>query len=109
MFGIPPRSVGLLLVVFTHTALTEYLLTMSGVGHNVILSCRSSVGSCSDVTWGHNTPSDSVANVVVMAGRFYMDSYCDLHIDNITQADVGRYWCSGNSYDFHSLSIITGK
>ncbi|KAK0133464.1 Bile salt-activated lipase [Merluccius polli] len=106
MFGIPPRSIGLLLVVFTHTALTETHLTMSGVGHNVILSCRSWVGSCSDVTWGHQTPSVSVA-VVLKAGRLYMDSYCALHVDNITQADVGRYWCSGNVYDIHHLSIIT--
>ncbi|KAK0133347.1 hypothetical protein N1851_031144 [Merluccius polli] len=104
MFGIPPRSIWLLLVVFTHTALTD-LLTMSGVGHNVILPCRSSVGSCSDVTWHHNIQHRIV--VVVKAGRFHMDSYCALHVDNITQADVGRYWCGENTYDIHYLSIIT--
>ncbi|KAK0133345.1 hypothetical protein N1851_031142 [Merluccius polli] len=105
MFGIPPRSIGLLLVVFTHTALTGTHLTMSGVGHNVILSCHSSFGSCSDVTWYHQTSSGS-DTVVLKAGRLYMDSNCDLHVDNITEADVGRYRCSGNLYDFHYLSII---
>ncbi|KAJ3582917.1 hypothetical protein NHX12_000105, partial [Muraenolepis orangiensis] len=114
MCGIPPRSIGLLLAVFVHAAVTERLV-MGGVGQKVILPCGSpSVEPCSYVQWskraldGTNFDTTFTRSTPAAAtkGRLHIDSSCALHVDNLTEADVGSYWCS-KEYEFIYLSVIT--
>ncbi|CAL8317918.1 unnamed protein product [Boreogadus saida] len=114
MFCVPLCSIGLLLIALIHTAVTKDHLVMGGVGRTVILPCLSSLeGSCSDIRWYHNTKSGTtrVASIPrredANTGRFNIVSNCSLHINNITEVDVGRYWCSKNLDDLQYLSLIT--
>ena len=106
-------SVTLCLHIFT--AVTKDHLVMGEVGHTVNLPCLSSLeGSCSDIRWFYNTNSDktliaSISRKDANTGRFNIVSNCSLHIDNITEVDVGIYWCGKESGDFHFLSLITGE
>ncbi|KAJ3582915.1 hypothetical protein NHX12_000110 [Muraenolepis orangiensis] len=118
MCGIPPRSIGLLLAVFVHAALTERLV-MGGVGQKVILPCGSpSVEPCSYVRWSKSTQyrtqyrTHEVASITrtspaaATKGRLHIDSSCALHVDSLTEADVGFYWCSKENERIY-LSVIT--
>ncbi|XP_030201836.1 uncharacterized protein LOC115534765 isoform X1 [Gadus morhua] len=114
MFGVSLCSIGLLLIALFHTAVTKDHLVMGGVGHTVILPCLSSLeGSCSGTRWLHNTKSGTtrVASISrredANTGRFNIVSNCSLHINNITEVDVGIYWCSKDIGDFQYLSLIT--
>ena len=107
-------SVTLCLHIFT--AVTKRHLVMGGVGHTVILPCLSSLeGSCSDIRWFHETKSGTTLIASISrredanTGRFNIVSNCSLHINNITEVDVGIYWCGKESGDFHFLSLITGE
>ena len=96
---------------------------MRGLGHTVNLPCVSpSVGSCSDIRWHRGTRSETAVvariprrgavyqgELVDNTGRFNILSNCSLHINNITQVDVGRYWCSKDLQASHYLSLITGE
>ncbi|CAL8317921.1 unnamed protein product [Boreogadus saida] len=114
MFGVPLCSIGLLLIALIHTAVTKDYLVMGGVGRTVILPCLSSLeGSCSDIRWYHNTKSGTtrVASIPrredANTGRFNIWSDFSLHINNITEVDVGIYRCSKNQDDLQYLSLIT--
>ncbi|XP_030201832.1 uncharacterized protein LOC115534764 isoform X4 [Gadus morhua] len=114
MFGVPLCSIGLLLIALFHTAVTKRHLVMGGVGHTVILPCLSSLeGSCSDIRWFHDTKSGATLIASISrredanTGRFNIVSNCSLHINNITEVDVGRYQCSKDRVDLQYLSLIT--
>ncbi|XP_059898268.1 uncharacterized protein LOC132450224 isoform X3 [Gadus macrocephalus] len=114
MFGVSLCSIGLLLIALIHTAVTKDHLVMGGVGHTVILPCVSPLeGSCSDIRWVHKTKSGAtrVASIPrredANTGRFNIVSNCSLHINNITEVDVGRYRCSKDFGDSQYLSLIT--
>ena len=106
-------SVTLCLHIFT--AVTKDHLVMGEVGHTVNLPCLSSLeGSCSDIRWFYNTNSDktlvaSISRKDANTGRFNIVSNCSLHIDNITEVDVGIYWCGKDIGDLQYLSLITGE
>ena len=92
------------------TAVTTDHLVMGGVGHTVILPCVSPLeGSCSDKQWFHSTQNRTTL-VARIPTREAANTWanCSLHINHITQVDVGRYWCK-NSNDIHYLSLITGE
>ncbi|CAL8239687.1 unnamed protein product, partial [Gadus morhua 'NCC'] len=87
---------------------------MGGVGHTVILPCLSSLeGSCSDIRWFHGTKSGTTLIASISrredtnTGRFNIVSNCSLHINNITEVDVGIYSCSKDIGDLQYLSLIT--
>ncbi|KAJ3606429.1 hypothetical protein NHX12_025950 [Muraenolepis orangiensis] len=114
MCGIPPRSIGLLLAVFVHAVVTERLV-MGGVGQKVILQCGSpSVEPCSYVRWykraqygGYfNTIFSRTTPAAATKGRLHIESSCALHVDNLTEADVGFYQCSKENEGTY-LSVIT--
>ncbi|CAL8394036.1 unnamed protein product [Arctogadus glacialis] len=114
MFGVPLCSIGLLLIALIHTAVTKEYLVMGGVGHTVNLPCLSSLeGSCSDIQWFHNSMKSGTTRVASISrredgntGRFNIVSNCSLHINNITEVDVGGYWCSKNRDDLQYLTLI---
>ncbi|XP_030201845.1 uncharacterized protein LOC115534767 [Gadus morhua] len=115
MFGVPLCSIGLLLVALIHTAVTKSQLVMGGVGHSVILPCVSPLdGSCSDIRWYHHSTqgvttlvADIPRREAANSGRFNILSNCSLHINNITEVDVGGYGCSKDVKETQYLSLIT--
>ncbi|KAJ3606854.1 hypothetical protein NHX12_026373 [Muraenolepis orangiensis] len=115
MCGIPPRSIGLLLAVLLHAAVTEPRLVMGGVGQKVILQCGSpSVKPCSYVEWYKRTQDGDTTfyrTTIAAAtkGRLQIES-CALHVDNLTEADVGFYRCSkGNEGTYLSVITVTSE
>ena len=99
------------------TAVTKSQLVMGGVGHSVILPCVSPLdGSCSDIRWYHHSTqgvttlvADIPRREAANSGRFNILSNCSLHINNITEVDVGGYGCSKDVKETQYLSLITGE